>query len=280
MNRKRIQKRAFTLIELLVVIAIIAILAAILFPVFAQAKAAAKASVGLSNVKQLTLGAILYAGDNDDNRVERVIQDLTNGGAPVTNEHSWKELTAPYIKSTGLFSDPQNTANKIPDNHSDSVARASFGWTPTTLPTNLQFPVSYHLVNLKLNGPFEFANQNTAVSMTMFESPAMIGLVTEGHTADMDTGPYQNWEKISGQTGNLAGLNGKWNNGGDAYGNKAANAGYLDGHAKRMTYSAMDCTAYNAGPTSTVKDFWNMSGADIAANSWESNCTSLPPQFK
>jgi prepilin-type N-terminal cleavage/methylation domain-containing protein len=59
-------KKAFTLIELLVVIAIIAILAAILFPVFAQAKQAAKKTTSLSNVKQLSLGNVLYAGDYDD----------------------------------------------------------------------------------------------------------------------------------------------------------------------------------------------------------------------
>jgi prepilin-type N-terminal cleavage/methylation domain-containing protein/prepilin-type processing-associated H-X9-DG protein len=58
--------KAFTLIELLVVIAIIAILAAILFPVFAQAKAAAKKTASLSNVKQLSLGHIMYANDYDD----------------------------------------------------------------------------------------------------------------------------------------------------------------------------------------------------------------------
>src|SRR4051812_7719020 len=58
--------RAFTLIELLVVIAIIAILAAILFPVFAQAKEAAKKAVCLSNLKQISLGWMLYAGDYDD----------------------------------------------------------------------------------------------------------------------------------------------------------------------------------------------------------------------
>ena len=57
----------FTLIELLVVIAIIAILAAILFPVFGQAKAAAKKIVCGSNVKQIVLAAIMYADDNDDN---------------------------------------------------------------------------------------------------------------------------------------------------------------------------------------------------------------------
>jgi len=59
-------KKAFTLIELLVVIAIIAILAAILFPVFAQAKAAAKATVLLSNCKQLGLGFNIYLTDSDD----------------------------------------------------------------------------------------------------------------------------------------------------------------------------------------------------------------------
>jgi prepilin-type N-terminal cleavage/methylation domain-containing protein len=60
-------RKAFTLIELLVVIAIIAILAAILFPVFAQAKEAAKKSASLSNVKQTALGIILYTSDYDDN---------------------------------------------------------------------------------------------------------------------------------------------------------------------------------------------------------------------
>lgn len=58
--------RAFTLIELLVVIAIIAILAAILFPVFAQAKEAAKKTACLSNTKQISLGLNMYIGDNDD----------------------------------------------------------------------------------------------------------------------------------------------------------------------------------------------------------------------
>ena len=51
-------KRAFTLIELLVVIAIIAILAAILFPVFAQAKLAAKKTTSISNMKQIVFGGL------------------------------------------------------------------------------------------------------------------------------------------------------------------------------------------------------------------------------
>ncbi|NIM06116.1 MAG: DUF1559 domain-containing protein, partial [Armatimonadetes bacterium] len=60
------RKKGFTLIELLVVIAIIAILAAILFPVFAKAREKARQTACLSNVKQLTLAVLMYAGDWDE----------------------------------------------------------------------------------------------------------------------------------------------------------------------------------------------------------------------
>ena len=60
------RNRGFTLIELLVVIAIIAILAAILFPVFAQAREAARRSACLSNMKQISTALLMYAQDNDE----------------------------------------------------------------------------------------------------------------------------------------------------------------------------------------------------------------------
>ncbi|MES1228346.1 MAG: prepilin-type N-terminal cleavage/methylation domain-containing protein, partial [Armatimonadota bacterium] len=81
------KRSAFTLIELLVVIAIIAILAAILFPVFAQAKIAAKKTSCLSNVKQMATAAQLYLGDFDDNYPLGSYN--TASGFTFSNTHYW-----------------------------------------------------------------------------------------------------------------------------------------------------------------------------------------------
>ena len=107
------RKRAFTLIELLVVIAIIAILAAILFPVFAQAKAAAKRTSSLSNIKQIQLAMLMYGNDYDDNMVLLGSGLYENSFAPIGNETDnplrtkfWPELVQPYITNYQLFADP------------------------------------------------------------------------------------------------------------------------------------------------------------------------------
>ncbi len=95
----QLNRKAFTLIELLVVIAIIAILAAILFPVFAQAKAAAKRTSEISNIKNMATGVIMYSGDYDDILVP--ISQI-NWSRPHRGHSSiWKDSILPYIKNGG-----------------------------------------------------------------------------------------------------------------------------------------------------------------------------------
>ena len=93
-------RKAFTLIELLVVIAIIAILAAILFPVFAQAKASAKVTAALNNVKQLATGVHIYATDVDD----MAVPEYGYGGYLTST--TWVARTLPYIKNRAIYWDP------------------------------------------------------------------------------------------------------------------------------------------------------------------------------
>jgi len=141
MNNHKVSKRkAFTLIELLVVIAIIAILAAILFPVFAQAKMAAKKTAALSNIKQLALATVMYANDADDTLPDQDSDPVTGfpfwtagsenpcgaDNDPVTGgcqlgfmdplaHQNWGAEIYPYVKSSDLYRDAaQNEQDGTP----------------------------------------------------------------------------------------------------------------------------------------------------------------------
>src|SRR5437762_6186898 len=102
---RRAARRAFTLIELLVVIAIIAILAAILFPVFAAAKEAAKRTQCMSNFGQTGRATMLYLGDNDG------VFPLTGyracwAGDCQPSYKSWHQLINVYMTSMRMYRCP------------------------------------------------------------------------------------------------------------------------------------------------------------------------------
>jgi prepilin-type N-terminal cleavage/methylation domain-containing protein/prepilin-type processing-associated H-X9-DG protein len=100
-------KRAFTLIELLVVIAIIAILAAILFPVFAQAKVAAKQTQELSSAKQVATAFYIYITDYDDTAPSVSKQKQAGFDGTLTSSFSsWYNELQPYMKSWQLLLSP------------------------------------------------------------------------------------------------------------------------------------------------------------------------------
>jgi len=136
------KNKAFTLIELLVVIAIIAILAAILFPVFAQAKLAAKKTVALSNAKQLGLANLIYMNDYDDNLVKEWFGFPSNCWAapPYPNIfYNWRYAEQPYVKSKGLLQDPTNQYQ--------TTADWEESWTDGTLADMVRLPQNYAVNN-------------------------------------------------------------------------------------------------------------------------------------
>ncbi len=95
------RRAGFTLVELLVVIAIIAIVSAILFPVFQQAKAAAKKSSCLSNVRQLGTAVQLYVQDYEALPLHEQLDGTAWGLSLI--ESTWSDSIFPYVSKTELF---------------------------------------------------------------------------------------------------------------------------------------------------------------------------------
>lgn len=164
-------RKAFTLIELLVVIAIIAILAAILFPVFAQAKVAAKKSVDLSNIKQIGTASVLYEGDYDDTIPLAGYQNFV-ANTPTT----WMFLVDPYVRS-GY---PDTTSKE--KNQGFGVFQSPF-YSPPPGATGAGSPSHSYAINWNYSPTFitEVTNiygfQPTH-SATSLEAPAQVVLFT------------------------------------------------------------------------------------------------------
>ena len=116
-------RRGFTLIELLVVIAIIAILAAILFPVFARAREAARQTACRSNIKQIATAVTMYQQDYDE------ANPMVNVVVSNAIVYTWANAMIPYIKNNNLWKCPSdnNPANTLDPNAPDDTSM-SYGY--------------------------------------------------------------------------------------------------------------------------------------------------------
>lgn len=218
------QKSGFTLIELLVVIAIIAILAAILFPVFAQAREAARKTVCLSNMKQLTLGWLMYSQDYDETN-PMTAQCCNSEG----NQIYWLENIEPYVKSGGTSSDLSakssifvcpnysvaaplvdeagNPATNINPDGNQSVGR----WPLTSYAPNFYVTTAWWALGADWAGP-----NASVISLAAVAKPASQIMLAENHDCCVETwggGGDNNWTEARRHNGGM-------------------NYAIMDGHAK------------------------------------------------
>jgi prepilin-type N-terminal cleavage/methylation domain-containing protein/prepilin-type processing-associated H-X9-DG protein len=221
-------KKAFTLIELLVVIAIIAILAAILFPVFAQAKSAAKASADLSNMKQNALAALMYSNDSDDQFPYSFSGNWSN--YPL---ETWPQIIQPYTKSYDIFRSPFDTNKLVSSseysNPSWMGVALSYGangaviWDSTQSANVCDGPLTYMAAS-------SWASGCSSMSQTQINQIAGTILFADRFSSD---------EQKLGYVGNASGFPG-----GNIFVQSVANGGCT---------TASDCTWYNGlFPDSTV----------------------------
>jgi len=184
--RKRLRKPGFTLIELLVVIAIIAILAAILFPVFAQAREAARKASCSSNLRQLGLGMGMYVQDYDERLPAWSWGAEYGGGTDPAHDGFgfWHSAIFPYVKNTGLYACPndserwgQDTTDmwwwSIPRSHQNPAFDPTRGQTPDKYGSGQQSSaaVSYGM-NESLTGGVSLAQITKPADTVQFSDAA------------------------------------------------------------------------------------------------------------
>lgn len=285
------RNRAFTLIELLVVIAIIAILAAILFPVFAQAKVAAKKASDLSNTKQLGTATYTYMADNDDYLPIYFTPQFgcipTDPSAACIYRQMWQAHVYPYIKNFQMFTAPGESAtnDKVKEYFNTSYGY-NYGYLSSLCIAGDALAQSYGCAASDPSGQTQWFN---GISSTSVNRPANIVMFADNGGKSLSAtsvlgsmvNPPDAWpasKYFYGPTQVGWGLNcqtyfaaaygtGKW---GDTDGwaprySDVGNVVYVDSHAKPMKTSALASgTNYNPAVSCT-----NLLVTDYSKYQWD-----------
>jgi prepilin-type N-terminal cleavage/methylation domain-containing protein/prepilin-type processing-associated H-X9-DG protein len=257
------RRRAFTLIELLVVIAIIAILAAILFPVFAQAREAARKASCQSNLKQILSGAMMYAQDYDERYVTSYggyaipTVDISNNTTVNANVY-WMGLILPYTKNTGIYRCPSETRG--PENWPSNPQITGYGQQHNNLGWGMNAPslaeVQAPADTIYFSDSGHFNGSGGASWNTFLTQPdgTAFGLRTNGCpsctrsytqcTGCPSGGPYGLGPCCDADTivGKHSGV---------------CNIGFADGHVKAMKVSAAALPFFNAAERGGPRDMWD-----------------------
>ena len=216
---------AFTLIELLVVIAIIAILAALLLPALAGAKARSQAIVCMSNIKQLTLGWLLYADDIDDLLIN-------NHGKPETTAK--RDTWANNVQDWGNSDDNINPIYLTDSKLGPYVGRSAavFKCPADRAPAANGPRIRSVAMNAMVGNPGELTNQFNPTYVQFYRiddmpDPSGIFVFLDEHCDTINDGFFVN-RLDTYQWGNLPA----------SYHNGAANLSFADGHTETHRWSA------------------------------------------
>jgi prepilin-type N-terminal cleavage/methylation domain-containing protein/prepilin-type processing-associated H-X9-DG protein len=241
----------FTLIELLVVIAIIAILAAILFPVFAQAKMAAKKTQDLSNTKQLTLSLQMYGSDYDD----------TYPFAWGWNSEwlPWHQQVHPYVKNIQLWKSPVDNWDRGTEG-TGGVCQPGRPARGVTLSMNFTWPAFGNASGQWWGS----AGESCQMSPTCDAGGASQTAVS-GPATTIVVAPRPNWyhQFCQGWATEVFFNYGEFNmkGGGANMFNGGSNYGFCDGHAKNMK-KAQTLTAQGTQVGAPVPSYWPDGGTN------------------
>ncbi len=226
-------KRAFTLIELLVVIAIIAILAAILFPVFAQAKEAAKKTSCLSNEKQLGTSFAIYSSDADGNVIAPSVTVRQPDGK--FDFMSWDRIAQPYVKNYDILACPDDSVSPKVKAPWGATVRRSY-----SMPMNLGYDYT-------VNGDASKGYGTYGVNESSLQFPTItVQLVERDNCQTAD-----NWDWCSVNEG----MQGYWGRVKIRH-NKTTNILYADSHAK-SSVSKNDAVVLKGYQCWTQKDAYS-----------------------